>query len=90
MFSCGAGVLAWKILSAKETGLAVVGEEAKLGGVEAMEEALVEKRPKREVTVGAPVGAKDVCEVRSGGRRLSIMEEEASEAGVAVPSSLWR
>jgi hypothetical protein len=27
-----------------------------------------EKSPKREVTVGAPVGAYDVCDVRSGGR----------------------
>ena len=73
-------------MSAKETGLAVevVGEFAKLGGVEAMELAFVEKRPKSDVTVGAPVGAKEVCDVSSGGRRIEL---DASLAGVAVPSS---
>ena len=45
---------------AKETGLEI-GEFAKFGGVEAIDDAFVEeKRPKRELTVGAPVGAKDV------------------------------
>jgi hypothetical protein len=84
MLSCCELASTRNILSAKEMGF-VVGELAKFGGVEVAEPMPGwEKRPNSDVTVGAPLGANEVCEVSKGGLRIV---EEASDMGVVVPSS---